>query len=162
MRRRWTVAAVFAFCVITATILSFAATPLYKATALIEIQPTGPNIVSFEDVQQSDVLSQAYYDFFQTQYDILSSRALAHRTIDEMGLEDDPWLNGDEETAKRLRTITAFLGGHATLMRASVEARESLQVFEPEPPARAGLTRTVKAAFDPHRLFNPSRMFRNC
>jgi glycolate oxidase FAD binding subunit len=71
-------------------------------------------------------------------------------------------LNGDEETAKRLRAITAFLGGHATLMRASAEARESLQVFEPEPPARAGLTRTVKAAFDPHRLFNPGRMYRAC
>jgi len=71
-------------------------------------------------------------------------------------------LNGDEDTAKRLRAVTAFLGGHATLMRASAEARESLQVFEPEAPARAGLTRTVKAAFDQHRLFNPGRMFRAC
>ena len=71
-------------------------------------------------------------------------------------------LNGDEETATRLRAITARLGGHATLMRASAQARESLHVFEPEPPARAGLTRTVKAAFDPHRLFNPDRMFRTC
>jgi glycolate oxidase FAD binding subunit len=71
-------------------------------------------------------------------------------------------LNGDEETATRLRAITSRLGGHATLMRAAPQARESLQVFEPEPRARAGLTRTVKAAFDPHRLFNPDRMFRNC
>jgi glycolate dehydrogenase FAD-binding subunit len=71
-------------------------------------------------------------------------------------------LNGDEETATRLRAITAKLGGHATLMRASAEAREALSVFEPEPPTRAGITRTVKAAFDPHRLLNPDRMFRDC
>lgn len=71
-------------------------------------------------------------------------------------------LDGNEETATRLRAITARLGGHATLMRASVEARESLPVFEPEPTARAALTRTVKAAFDPHRLLNRDRMFRNC
>ena len=71
-------------------------------------------------------------------------------------------LKGDEETATRLRTITARLGGHATLMRASAQARETLAVFEPEPPVREGLTRTVKAAFDPHRLLNPGRMFKDC
>jgi glycolate oxidase FAD binding subunit len=71
-------------------------------------------------------------------------------------------LNADQETASRLRAITAALGGHATLMRANEDARAALQVFEPEPVARAGLTRMVKAAFDPHRLFNPDRMFRNC
>ena len=71
-------------------------------------------------------------------------------------------LDGNDETADRLRAITAGLSGHATLMRADEEARARLHVFEPEPPARAGLTRTVKAAFDPHRLFNPERMFRGC
>jgi FAD/FMN-containing dehydrogenase len=47
-------------------------------------------------------------------------------------------------------------------MRASATAREQLPVFEPEPPARAELTRAVKAAFDPHRLFNRDRMFKGC
>lgn len=70
-------------------------------------------------------------------------------------------LNADEETERRLRAITARLGGHATLMRASATARESLHVFEPESPTRAALTKTVKAAFDPHRLFNPDRMFKD-
>jgi|RhiMethySRZTD1v2_1073278.scaffolds.fasta_scaffold152650_2 glycolate oxidase FAD binding subunit len=71
-------------------------------------------------------------------------------------------LPGDEQTATRLRAITARLGGHATLMRASAAARATLPVFEPEAPTRAGLTRAVKAAFDPHRLFNPDRMFKDC
>jgi glycolate oxidase FAD binding subunit len=31
--------------------------------------------------------------------------------------------------------------------------------FPPEPPARAALTRSVKAAFDPLGLFNPGRMY---
>jgi glycolate oxidase FAD binding subunit len=68
-------------------------------------------------------------------------------------------LDGNEETADRLRTTTARLGGHATLMRADEEVRARLDVFEPEPPVRASLTRMVKAAFDPHRLLNPGRMF---
>jgi hypothetical protein len=42
MRRRWTVAAVFAFCVVTATVLSFATTPLYEATARSRSSPPVP------------------------------------------------------------------------------------------------------------------------
>jgi glycolate oxidase FAD binding subunit len=70
------------------------------------------------------------------------------------------WLGlpADEETARRLRGVTAQFGGHATLMRASAEARARLAVFEPEVPARATLTAAVKAAFDPQRLLNPGRM----
>jgi glycolate oxidase FAD binding subunit len=65
----------------------------------------------------------------------------------------------DEETAARLRGITKAFGGHATLMRAPREARAQLPVFEPEAPARATLTRAVKAAFDPTHMLNPGRMF---
>jgi glycolate oxidase FAD binding subunit len=71
------------------------------------------------------------------------------------------WLGlpADEDTANRLRGITARFGGHATLMRAPREARTALYVFEPEQPARAAITASVKAAFDPKRALNPGRMF---
>ncbi len=71
------------------------------------------------------------------------------------------WLEApaNEETAARLRGITKGFGGHATLIRASHEARARLPVFEPEAPARAALTRAVKAAFDPKHVLNPGRMF---
>jgi len=70
------------------------------------------------------------------------------------------WLGVDanEETARRLRGISARFSGHVTLMRASADLRSRLAVFELEPPARAALTASVKAAFDPQRLFNPGRM----
>ena len=68
-------------------------------------------------------------------------------------------LPANDDTATRLRVITTRFGGHATLVRASEDARKRLAVFEPEPPARAELTRAVKAAFDPKRVLNPGRMF---
>ena len=71
------------------------------------------------------------------------------------------WLEApaNEASAARLRGITNRFGGHATLMRAPCEARAQLSVFEPEAPARAALTRAVKAAFDPKHVLNPGRMF---
>jgi glycolate oxidase FAD binding subunit len=50
-------------------------------------------------------------------------------------------------------------GGSATLIRASAETRKRTPSFTPEEPARAALTRAVKAAFDPLGLFNPGRMY---
>jgi glycolate oxidase FAD binding subunit len=71
------------------------------------------------------------------------------------------WLGApaNEETALRLRGITERFGGHATLMRAPREKRAQSSVFEPETPARAALTRAVKAAFDAKHVLNPGRMF---
>jgi glycolate dehydrogenase FAD-binding subunit len=67
----------------------------------------------------------------------------------------------NDETAARFRAITKRFGGHAILMRAPREAKARLAVFEPEGPVRAGLTRAVKAAFDPKHILNPGRMFQD-
>jgi glycolate oxidase FAD binding subunit len=49
-------------------------------------------------------------------------------------------------------------GGHATLIRADVAIRNSLAVFQPQPPALAALTARIKDAFDPEGILNPGRM----
>jgi len=73
------------------------------------------------------------------------------------------WLGlpADEATATRLRSITMTVGGYATLMRGPTKARAMLPVFETETPARAELTKSVKAAFDPKHLINPGRMYKD-
>jgi glycolate oxidase FAD binding subunit len=69
------------------------------------------------------------------------------------------WLGLPASSAPTLRAIAARVGGHATLFRASAEARMQIPVFQPEPAAHATVTKSVKAAFDPLALFNPGRMF---
>jgi glycolate oxidase FAD binding subunit len=64
----------------------------------------------------------------------------------------------DEILAAKLRQIAVRAKGYARLMRASPETRAKIAVFRPEDPARAALTRAVKAAFDPKGIFNPGRM----
>ncbi|WP_395824458.1 FAD-binding protein [Elstera sp.] len=48
--------------------------------------------------------------------------------------------------------------GHATLIRAPERVRTAVPVFQPMPPALAALARRLKASFDPHAVFNPSRL----
>jgi glycolate oxidase FAD binding subunit len=69
------------------------------------------------------------------------------------------WAEIEAGSATALRETVERAGGHAILMRASEETRARVPVFPAEPPARAAITRSVKAAFDPLSLFNPGRMW---
>lgn len=54
----------------------------------------------------------------------------------------------------------SFASGHATLLRAPDAVRQAVSAFQPQPAALAALSARVKAAFDPHNLFNPGIMVR--
>ena len=70
------------------------------------------------------------------------------------------WLRmeGDPEAETVRRLVKKFGGGHATLVRASLQWRASTLVFEPQPPALAALSRRLKNEFDPKGILNPGRM----
>lgn len=63
------------------------------------------------------------------------------------------WLVSDEPPARVREAATDALG-HATIWRGD----KTGGAFHPLPPAQAKLQRALKAAFDPHGLFNPGRL----
>jgi glycolate oxidase FAD binding subunit len=65
----------------------------------------------------------------------------------------------DAAAALIRQAVAQHGGGHATLIRAPVDTRAAIPVFEPQPPALAGLSRRLKEAFDPHGILEPCRMW---
>jgi glycolate oxidase FAD binding subunit len=65
------------------------------------------------------------------------------------------WLKSTEN-GSAVREAARQLRGHATLFRA---ADKSAGCFAPLEPVAARLHRDLKAAFDPHGVFNPGRMY---
>ncbi len=65
---------------------------------------------------------------------------------------------GDAGSAA-IRTALTGTGGHATLIRAPMDVRAAVDVFEPLPPALRTATDGIKTSLDPDRLFNPGRMY---
>lgn len=59
-----------------------------------------------------------------------------------------------------LQQAVGRMGGHAALVRAPLEARSTLSVFQPQEPGLAALTARVKESFDPLRILNPGRMYK--
>jgi glycolate oxidase FAD binding subunit len=59
-----------------------------------------------------------------------------------------------------LRERLKPIGGHATLLRAADQVRNTVDVFQPQEPGVAALGARVKASFDPRNIFNRGRMVR--
>ena len=66
------------------------------------------------------------------------------------------WLK-TSETAEKIRSLLVQTGGHASLFRGGDRTGD---VFHPLSKPIAILHRRLKAAFDPHGLLNPGRMYR--
>jgi uncharacterized protein involved in exopolysaccharide biosynthesis/Mrp family chromosome partitioning ATPase len=82
-KRKWVVIAFSAVLVGLVTTFSLISTPIYKATAqiIIESQPSAGTNVE-EEINRD----RREHDFYQTQYNLLQSRILALKVIDELQL----------------------------------------------------------------------------
>lgn len=89
-RRRWVVYLAVAVATLVALVGSFLATPMYRATATLQVERQNPEILTFKNVAAMDYSYSAYSDFYQTQYKILSSEAVARKAVERRGLTEHP------------------------------------------------------------------------
>jgi capsular exopolysaccharide synthesis family protein len=84
LKRKWTIIALLAIAVITATVKGFTAIPVYEATTRLIIEKENPNVVSIQEVMAVDASGGDYY---QSQYKIIKSRTVAREVIRRLQLE---------------------------------------------------------------------------
>ncbi len=89
-RRRWVVYLAVATVGTSALVGSFLVTPLYRATVTLQVERQTPEILTFRDLGTVDYSWAAYQDFYQTQYKILASDAVARRAVRRLGLTSHP------------------------------------------------------------------------
>lgn len=84
-KHRWLMLSVF--CVIAAVnaVIALNKIPYYTAETTVLIEQQSPQIL---DIQQALAESSPQYDYYQTQYRILQSRALAAQVIQQLRLQD--------------------------------------------------------------------------
>src|SRR5947199_1333342 len=86
-KRRWTIATVAFIATLLVAIASFKMTPIYEATARLDIEADTPQIQSLNDLYRQVPTDEA---FIGTQIQVLESDNLAQRTIEQLGLARDP------------------------------------------------------------------------
>lgn len=112
-KRRWTAATAFLLVVGTVTVYTFTATPIFEAKTRLLIESDEQNVVSFKQVVDED---QTRLDYYQTQYNILQSRALARKTLEGLKLWDKAPFGGESKEGFTVASIpAAVIGGVAVL-----------------------------------------------
>lgn len=87
VKRRWMVLATLGLILAITLIGTLLVTPIYRATTTAQIDRDSIKVVDVGGLTPTE--SPLDKDFYQTQYELLQSRALAQRVIDRLDLEQD-------------------------------------------------------------------------
>ena len=108
---RWLVLGSIGVGLAGAILASLMTTPIYRASVTLEANPPAVAI-SDEQTKQQDSQSSNTYDFIATQVGLLSSRAVAERTAQELNLPNNPdVVSQDGDASQRLRAATGLVQG---------------------------------------------------
>ncbi len=84
LRRKWLIAGIIVTAFVLGLIVTLLTTPLYTATARIDISREAANVTNVEGLESTD--TGVDLEFYQTQYSLLKARSLAERVADKLNL----------------------------------------------------------------------------
>lgn len=88
VQRRWTVISVVVAVLALALIKTLLTTPLYRATAVLQIDRESIRVLNTEGVMPAEDIWDE--NFYTTQFELLKSRSMAERVVSAMNLAEDP------------------------------------------------------------------------
>lgn len=104
LRRKKVIIAFFAIVLVTTLIGTLLSEPVYKATAKLEISLENPKFVNFDQVVELETKSE---EFYETQYLLLKSRALAQKVVEKLNLGEHPEFNPDMKKPNIISRLTS-------------------------------------------------------
>lgn len=124
-KRKWTVMTFFLIVVVGVMTATFLMTKVYRASLTLQIDQQDAKVVEIQGVTPNETAAGSK-DFYQTQYELLKSRSMAQRVIDQLNLGEHPafarkqggglmgFFQGEENQAaaegdRETQLVTAFL-----------------------------------------------------
>lgn len=85
-KRFWVVVAVFVVVVGLSILWNLRATPVFRATSQILIEPISLRVVSYDEIADQKFNRSRYGDYYATQYNLLRGESLARQTVRALNL----------------------------------------------------------------------------
>lgn len=107
---KWLILGSLVACTLLSVLVTLAMTPIYRATAMLEISSSPNDVMGRQtEVQQQSSDEDQY---LRTQYGLLRSRALADRVGQSLNLGEDPSFVGGATPAGRRQSAASKLAGN--------------------------------------------------
>lgn len=106
LKHKWTLLLIVALACVVATIRTFLSTPVYRSTVILQIDQATPRVVRFDKDPDQDRQNAADDTAIRTQQELLKSRSLAERVIDDLHLDQSggvpvPLAGGDPDASSQ-------------------------------------------------------------
>ncbi|MES2785443.1 MAG: polysaccharide biosynthesis tyrosine autokinase [Pseudomonadota bacterium] len=84
LKHKWILIVVMLAAAATAGVRTLLSTPLYRSTVTLQFHPNAPRIVEFNGADSGGYIDESV--LLKTQFELLKSRSLAERVLDDLGL----------------------------------------------------------------------------
>ena len=108
LKRKWVVISILVIFLATAALATWLTIPVYRATAVVQINHETANILRIEDFEAAPRSWQGVEQFYQTQYEILQGRQLAEDVVERLEIWDHPELSGEIRQRSLLSELQAL------------------------------------------------------
>jgi capsular exopolysaccharide synthesis family protein len=158
-RRRWIVLPFFVTAVLVTTVVTLRATKIYDATCTIIIDLAAPRVLEKEQVQEvvDSGAGAAWYsrEYYETQYRVLTSRAVAQRTSDRLQLGMNPKFlritaiteGPQREAARAARDPVAIIQANLKVEPVKDSRIVRIRYEDPDPELASIIANTVAEAY---------------
>lgn len=102
-QRRWVILGIVTLVVAVAMLATFTTAPTYRATSILQIERDTIRVINAEGLVPAE--SPYDRDFYQTQFELLRSRSLALRVVQDLDLTNDPTFAGDRTRSPKTATV---------------------------------------------------------
>lgn len=129
VKRRWLILSILGGVVAIALLLTVMATPIYRATAILQLDQDAQQVVQVEGME-GDSGRTLDPNFLQTQYELLKSRSLAERVASQLDLSpaDVDRLGGQGWIGRVLGLLQPRAGGKGAMAKdPAVDAQQTLR-----------------------------------
>jgi polysaccharide biosynthesis transport protein len=89
VKHRRLLLSVFLVVFMTGAYCSLTATPLYRASSILKIEPQNPSVTGMGEMVRLSEAGGPSYDYYQTQFRLLESNPLVAKVINELKLESN-------------------------------------------------------------------------
>lgn len=154
-RRKWVIVNTAVFVLVLATLVVFQLTPRYTASAMLAIETRQNSVVDLEAVMSGMGTDQAA---IKTEIDVLKSRRLVGKLVDDMQLVKDVEFNSDLNTKRSLLSYLNPLSYLSDEWQAAILGRDADTRSEEE-IQEAQRAKVIDAVLQNLAVSNPPRSY---
>jgi capsular exopolysaccharide synthesis family protein len=86
MKRKWTILIIFLVFAVFSVVRTYMAQPVFRASTTLQIERFTPRVMDYKDVTPGETDYSDSVDFYTTNYELLKSRTLSERAVEDLGL----------------------------------------------------------------------------